>query len=342
MTDHDLLLEWYARVKRDLPWRQTHDPYRIWISEIMLQQTRVETVKDYYRRFLERFPDVAALASAPQEDVLKLWEGLGYYSRARNLQKAARTIMEERNGVFPSTYSDLLTLSGIGPYTAGAIASIAFGEAVPAVDGNVQRVCSRFFGIRENIAVPSVQRALREKAALLLQGSDPGSFNQAMMELGATVCLSGNPKCALCPWAGRCDAFQEGDAQRLPVHEKKPAPKEVDMAVCLLTFEGRVAVFQRTERMLHGLYVFDLLEDETQPDSVLRLLERQGFAARSLEPLGEAKHVFTHRVWNMTIYHATLACSCDSVSFVNREELLALPLPTAMKAAKEKALTLLG
>ncbi|MBR4068960.1 MAG: A/G-specific adenine glycosylase [Clostridia bacterium] len=344
-----LLLEWYDSVKRDLPWRRTKDPYRIWLSEIMLQQTRVETVKGYYARFLERCPTVEALANAPEETVLKLWEGLGYYSRARNLQKAAKTIVHELGGVFPSDYESILKLSGIGPYTAGAVASIAFGQAVPAVDGNVYRVASRFFGIREDVGIPAVQKQIRQLVRESIPTDRPGDYNQALMELGATLCSPHRPDCAACPWQLHCDACREGDQDSLPVHEKKQAPKAVDVAVCLLTCGDRVLVLPRQERMLKGLYVFWLTEEETAPEKVEQLLREDGLPCAFTAHLGEAKHVFTHRVWNMQLLHYTLETPPDdawmakhSAKLVTAPELAALPLPTAVKAARAAAMELLG
>ena len=229
------LLAWYRMAKRPLPWRETRDPYRIWISEIMLQQTRVETVKGYYKRFLQRFPTVSALAAAPEQDVLKAWEGLGYYSRARNLQKAAQVITEEHDGVFPQTYEGLLALPGIGAYTAGAIASISFGMRVPAIDGNVYRVAARYFGIRDDIGSPAVQRQIRALVTDSLPAEGVSDYNQALMELGATVCIPGVPKCGICPWQNTCDACGEQDAHLLPIRIKKVSPKAMNVAVCLIT-----------------------------------------------------------------------------------------------------------
>ena len=335
-----LLLQWYDGCRRDLPWRKTHDPYRIWLSEIMLQQTRTETVKGYYARFLSLFPNVAALAAAPQEQVLKAWEGLGYYSRARNLQKAAQMIMEKYGGSFPSVYEDILALPGIGPYTAGAIGSIAFGLTVPAVDGNVYRVASRFFGVREDVAQPSVQKHIHQLVAQSVPAERPGDYNQALMELGATLCCPGTPDCARCPWYSLCDACREGDASSLPVHEKKRPPKRVDVAVCLLTFNEQILVCRRKERMLGGLYVFWLIEDESSPERAQILLGESGLPCRFVAALGEARHVFTHRVWDMHLLHykleiaPSLALLEEAGAFmVTRAQLDALPFPSAMKAA---------
>ena len=314
----------------------------------MLQQTRVETVKEYFRRFIARFPDVAALAQAPEEDVLKLWEGLGYYSRARNLQKAAKVVLEQYNGQIPSEYEMLKSLPGIGEYTAGAIASIAFGIAVPAIDGNVFRVTARFYGERENIELPQTRKKLRALHMQAVSQSEPGTFNQAMMELGATLCLPKTPRCELCPLKCSCDAYAEGDAESLPVHEKKRPAKVVQIAVGLLCYQDRIAMFRRRERLLNGLYVFYLTEEETDPRRIAEQLSQDGLAVESWKALGEATHVFTHRIWQMTLYCFSLdrepgeqwIAQHDGV-MADEAALQALPLPTAMKAAKAEALKLL-
>ncbi len=341
------LLAWYAQVKRDLPWRRTQDPYYIWISEIMLQQTRVEQMKGYFQRFLALFPTLPALAAAPEEQVLKAWEGLGYYSRARNLHKTAQIITAECGGCFPQRYEDILALPGIGPYTAGAVASIAFGQRVPAIDGNVNRVAARYFGIREDIGAPAVQKKLRALVAESLPHQNVGDYNQALMELGATVCIPGMPRCEKCPWQTRCDAYAEGDAELLPIHEKKRPPKAVDVAVCLLTYEDQILVARRTQRLLQGLYVFLLLEEERRPESVQELLAEKGLSCAFQAHLGTARHVFTHRIWEMEILHFKLQAmpdpatlQCLDANLVPRHDLARLPFPTAMKAAKEAALGL--
>lgn len=339
------LLKWYESNKRDLPWRMTKDPYAIWISEIMLQQTRVETVKAYYLRFLSRFPDAASLAAAPEDEVLKLWEGLGYYSRARNLQKAAKQMVLQYSGTLPGTYRELLALPGIGAYTAGAVASIAYGEAIPAVDGNVKRVASRLFGIRENVDRPDIISDIHERLQKAIPANKASDFTQAMMELGATLCTPRTPKCHRCPLAQRCDACLEGDQENLPVHEKKMPPLELDMAVCIMTYREKVILFRRNERLLHGLYVFALLEKESEPERAQEQLVEDGWPALYRKSLGEAKHVFTHRVWNMKIYHFELTdqpteerLKTRQAFLVNSSELESLPMPTAMKTARRMAL----
>lgn len=340
------LLNWYDRERRDLPWRHSCDPYRIWLSEIMLQQTQVETVKGYYRRFLELFPTAEALAAAPEEQVLKAWEGLGYYSRARNLHKTARLVTELYHGAFPASAAELIKLPGIGAYTAGAIASIAFDECVPAVDGNVYRVISRYRGVREDIAAPRVQKCIYQLTLDLMPRERPGDFNQALMELGATCCSPASPRCESCPWREDCDAFAEGDMTLLPIHEKKRPQQIVPVAVCLMTYSDQILVVKRQERMLRGLYVFDLIEEDA--DRVQEALSAQGLDCAYVKPLGTARHVFTHRIWEMELLHYQLltkpedaVLSALEAKLVTAEALSALPLPTAMKAARKAAMALL-
>ena len=343
-----LLLIWYDQNKRDLPWRRDKDPYHIWLSEIMLQQTRVEAVKGYYARFLALFPDVQALADTSTEDVLKAWEGLGYYSRARNLHKAAKEVTDKWQGHFPDTYDGLLSLPGVGPYTAGAIASIAFDRAVPAIDGNVYRVMSRFRGVREDIAAPSVQKTIRQEVMQLLNTHRPGDLNQALMELGATVCTPTSPKCDSCPWQSLCDAFSEGDMEQLPVHEKKKPPKIIPMAVGMVTYNRKVLVSKRNQKMLQGMYVFTLLEDETRPEVCQDLLNEMGLRCSFVKKLGEGRHVFTHRVWEMEYLHFELSelpeetvLSSMNAFLADASQLAALPIPSAMKEACNHAMKLI-
>jgi A/G-specific adenine glycosylase len=352
LTPHNewvsLLLDWYAKAKRDLPWRRTRDPYAVWISEIMLQQTRVEAVIAYYRRFLQAFPTVHALAEAPQEAVLKAWEGLGYYSRARNMHKTAKLVAESPAGAFPNNYDELIKLPGIGEYTAGALASIAFGEAAPAVDGNVKRVASRLFGIRENVNRPSALRGIRDTLTRAIPKGQASAFNQALMELGATVCIPRAPRCEACPLAALCDAFSAGDADSLPVLDPKKPPVAVEVAVCLMTLENKILLFRRKERLLHGLYVFGLAEDAAGPDDAAAYWAQRGLKLRFVADMGGARHVFTHRVWEMKLLHFALTeepspefLRGHDALLADSTQLKALPLPTAMKAAKRAALALL-
>lgn len=332
-----LLLAWYDRHARTLPWRGIHDPYRTWVSETMLQQTRVETVIGYYARFLQRFPTVADLAAAPEDDVLKMWEGLGYYSRARNLHKGAKQVVAEYGGVIPASVEELRKISGIGPYTAGAIASIAFDQPVPAVDGNVIRVVSRLRGIRENVGIPSVRRALEGEAAALVPADRPGDFNQAVMDLGATICTPGTPSCEKCPLQGECDAYAAGDAEDLPVLPRKNPPKVLDYTICLIFSGDRVLMRQRTEAMLRGLWVFPMIEGTPtlrQLPSAVRKLTK--LTVTGVASAGEAKHVFTHQVWQMQLYTMSVPEDAQAPAgyrFVPVEEMGDLAIPTAVKAA---------
>ena len=291
------LLVWYRENARALPWRGGTDPYHVWISEIMLQQTRVNAVLGYYRRFLEEVPDVAALAALPRDRLMKLWQGLGYYSRAKNMQKAANQIMDRHGGAFPSTYEEIRALAGVGDYTAGAIASIAFGLGVPAVDGNVLRVVARITGDSGDISTPAMRRKVTRALAEIIPLDAPGDFNQAMMELGATVCLpNGAPLCGRCPAAGFCRAFQEGRTVELPVKVKKAARRVEARTVWLLFHAGRVALRRRPGRgLLAGLWEYpnELTDGTPWP-------EKWGLSVPTLARAGNGKHIFTHIEWHMT------------------------------------------
>ncbi|MCL1964867.1 MAG: A/G-specific adenine glycosylase, partial [Firmicutes bacterium] len=337
------LLAWYDGAKRDLPWRGTRDPYAIWVSEIMLQQTRAETVIAYWTRFLEKFPTVRALADAPEQEVLKAWEGLGYYSRARNLLRCAGAVCERHGGQFPQSLEALRKLPGIGEYTAGAVASIAFGLRVPAVDGNVERVVSRLAGIREDVGVPSVGRALRGRAAALVPPDRPGDFNQAMMELGARVCQPA-PRCGECPVSAWCDAYAAGDADALPVKQRKAAQRVLPRGVALVFCGGRVLLHQREERLLRGLWCFPGFDQAINGKEVERCLRKLGVQARYVETLGHAQHAFTHLIWEMALFlfEADDDVCPEGWRWADRDALENLPLPTAMKAARRMAGERLG
>lgn len=309
LPDMSPLLAWYEENKRDLPWRETRDPYRIWVSEIMLQQTRVEAVIRYYERFLSRLPDVAALSECPEEELMKLWEGLGYYSRARNMQKAARCIMTDYGGVFPDTFGGILSLPGIGEYTAGAIASFAFDLPYPAVDGNVLRVAARLAAFEEDILAPASKKLLTALVAAAQPKHEAATFNQAMIELGATVCLpNGAPRCEECPLFEKCKAREIGAEQRLPVR-KKPAPRRVEnRTVLILRVGDTVALRKRPEKgLLAGLFEpFSVPEALFDAKDVETLLATKGIKSLRIAPLGEAKHIFTHIEWHMTGFEVIL------------------------------------
>ena len=334
------ILSWYDQGHRDLPWRRTQDPYRIWISEIMLQQTRAETVVSYYERFLARYPTVQDLASAPEEELLKAWEGLGYYSRARSLQKAAKEIVARYGGQLPADLEKLRALPGIGDYTAGAIASIAFGIPAAAVDGNVERVLCRWDAITDEVGTPAARRQIAALAQALVPRDRPGAFANAMMEMGATMCTPKNPRCLLCPVREGCMGFAQGIAQELPHKAKKKAQRVENRAVLLVFCDNRVLIVKRQEKLLGGLFVFPDVLEESDPARLCQALEALGIRAAYDEKLGHARHVFTHLIWEMDV-HAVVADEMTQVpggQWVSRQELAALPLPTAVKAARQWAM----
>jgi len=306
------LLRWYDENKRDLPWRRTRDPFAIWISEAMLQQTRVETVIPYWERFLETFPTVEALAAAEIDDVYRVWTGLGYYSRARNLKHAAETIVREHDGSLPETAEALETLKGIGRYTAGAIASIAFEREAPLVDGNVIRVFARLLGIREDSASKAVLDRMWAEAELLVRGERPGDLNQALMELGATLCTPRNPHCLACPVRSECDAHAAGDAEALPVKKKKTKPTQMRAVAVWLERNGRVLVVRRPdEGLMAGLWELPggpLAQGEEPKEHVARVLrEVVGLEILDAEAIGSIEHLFTHRRLQLHVFRARIA-----------------------------------
>ena len=335
------LLRWYDANARDLPWRRTRDPYRVWVSEIMLQQTRVEAAIPYYERFLESFPTLQALADAPEERLLKLWEGLGYYSRARNLQKAARQALE-RFGALPGTASELASLAGIGPYTAGAVASIAFGEAVPAVDGNVLRVLARFTDDSRDTASPAARREAERALAPVIPRDAAGRFNQALMELGAVVCLpNGAPRCGDCPLSALCLGRAHGTAESLPVRSTRRERRTELWTVLILTDgEGRAAIERRPRRgLLAGLWQFPLLPGHAAAREAADLLPALGLHALGKpEPLGPARHVFTHVEWHMQGFHIPVSGGGAFTWAGPRELGERYALPSAFRVYREKYL----
>lgn len=319
----DPLASWYRLHARKLPWRENRDPYRIWISEIMLQQTRVEAVIPYYHRFLNALPNVAALAEASEEQLHKLWEGLGYYSRVRNLQKAARQVMERYDGKLPPSYELLTDLCGIGAYTGGAIASIAFDVPVPAVDGNVLRVFSRLLMSEGDISSAKVRAQWRELLLHTMPQENPGIFNQAVMEVGATVCLpNGQPQCVRCPLAFHCLASQNGVPQLYPVKAPKAARRVEERTVLLLTDGARVLLRRRPENgLLAGLWEFPGESGWLDRDAARLLLEKRGLLPDRLLTMKECKHIFTHIEWRMRGYLAV--CKTLSGDILQPDEVLA-------------------
>lgn len=317
------LLDWYDVQKRDLPWRHTSDPYRIWLSEIMLQQTRVEAVKPYYARFLEACPDIGSLADLSEERLYKLWEGLGYYSRARNLQKAARTVMEEYGGEMPRSYEELRRLSGIGEYTAGAIASIAYGERVPAIDGNVLRVLARLCASEEDIADPKTKARWREALAPLVP-ERAGDFTQSMIELGATVCVpNGEPKCSSCPLYDFCEARKRELTDRIPMRAAKKARRIEKRTVLLVRDENRIVLRRRPDKgLLAGLFEFPNVTGHLSKEEALQYLREIGFDPVRIERVEDSKHIFTHIEWHMIAYAVRITSEFDETAPASGLQLL--------------------
>ena len=308
------LLAWYQQNKRDLPWRHTSDPYRIWISEIMLQQTRVEAVKPYYARFLETCPDVKALADLPEEQLMKLWEGLGYYSRARNLQKAARVVVAQYGGIMPRTYEELLSLPGIGEYTAGAIASIAYGVRVPAVDGNVLRVLARVSANREDITLPETKKYFRTSLVSVVP-AQAGDFTQSLIELGAVVCAPNRePHCQACPLSNCCAAYAQGMTQHIPVRSAQKPRREEKKTVFLIRDGDRTALRKRPPKgLLSGLYELPNIEGHLTEAEALHYLRSVGFEPIRIQKIENAKHVFTHIEWHMIAYDVRITPEFDGL-----------------------------
>ena len=316
------LLAWYDANKRDLPWRRTQDPYKIWISEIMLQQTRVDTVIPYYERFLDWFPTVADLAQAPEERLLKAWEGLGYYSRVRNMQKAAQQIMENHGGVFPSSYDEISKLKGIGPYTAGAIASIAFGLPEPAVDGNVMRVLARLFEVDYDIGVPTNRKIFQAMMEILIDPAQPGDFNQALMDLGSDIESPVNPRPEESPVKEFSAAYQHGTMDRYPIKAPKKKPVPVYLTAFIIKDSQGRYLLEKNERegLLSGFWHFPLIEVDSLSENLgqLSLLDGKGEAESNPEIISFeqdydlaidwqdrsypiVQHVFSHRKWHVQL-----------------------------------------
>jgi A/G-specific adenine glycosylase len=313
------LTHWYDGVRRDLPWRKTRDPYRILVSEIMLQQTRAQAVIPYYEKFLERFPAAQDLAEATETELLRRWSGLGYYRRARNLQKAARRIVDE--GAFPSDYEAIRSLPGVGAYTAAAVASIAFGSDRAAVDGNVMRVIARFTGDAADIGAPATKVRFEKVARTLLDPRDPGRFNQAMMELGATVCLPRNPLCLLCPVSSACQARLQGKQAQLPVKLKRIQPVRIEATLLIVERAGRILLWRRNSdsRRLGGFW--ELPSAEELPK------------ARKLQSLGSFRHSITNHNYAVSVIKAGVSRAPANFQWFDRAQLQEIPLSTTTRKA---------
>ena len=327
------LLPWYSCNKRDLPWRRDREPYHIWVSEIMLQQTRVEAVKGYYARFLEKLPTVAHLAKADDDLLHKLWEGLGYYTRVKNLKKAAITIMDKHDGSFPKNYSEVLALSGIGEYTAGAICSISYGLRTPAVDGNVLRVAARILNDPAPIDNPGFKKKVQ---ALLTEiyPSEAGDFTQALMELGATVCGPNRaPDCAVCPCASFCKAHQCGTAEQLPTKKQKKERRIEEKTVFILSCNGMYALEKRQNKgLLAGMWQFPNIPGKLSAETALSEMERNGVCVKEILRQVERKHIFTHVEWHMSGIYLEVKDITEGYTWLTRQQVEEkAALPTAFR-----------
>lgn len=335
----EALIPWYEAHKRELPWRQDKEPYHVWLSEIMLQQTRVEAVKEYYRRFLTTLPTIADLAEAPEEQILKLWEGLGYYNRVRNLQKAAQTICADYSGVFPSEYAQIRSLSGIGDYTAGAIASICFDAPTPAVDGNVLRVYSRLLADDANIDLQTTKKRITRKLQETYPRKNPGIATQALMELGATVCVpNGAPRCDVCPVAEICQARKQDTWRNLPVRSEKKKRKIVDKTVFILLTEDIVALHKRSASgLLAGMWEFPNVDAKL--DKQEAVTQVTGWQAEPVDLLMQTSytHIFSHVEWHMTAYYIRCRKTNKKWKWVTKESLdETYALPSAFRPFREQ------
>lgn len=326
------LVPWYRENKRDLPWRQSREPYRVWLSEIMLQQTRVEAVRERYLLFLETLPTVTALADAPEEVLLKLWEGLGYYSRARNLHKAAKAVAA-MGGEFPRTAAELQKLPGVGEYTAGAIASICYGEQVAAVDGNVLRVVSRVLGSEAPIDDPATKKAITESLTAVVPSEGSGDFTQSFMDLGSAVCTPRSPRCELCPLADLCRAKARGMQEKLPKKNPKKERKSEEKTLFLLECDGAFAICRRTEKgVLQGLWQLPCINGALSASDALAAAADFGVRPTAILRELHREHIFTHIRWGMVCYHLQCAEQSDRFVWAAPDELEArYALPTAFR-----------
>lgn len=329
----EALLPWYDAGHRDLPWRADREPYHIWLSEIMLQQTRVEAVKGYYARFLEKLPAIADLAACDDDALHKLWEGLGYYSRVRNLKKAAIRIMKDHGGKFPQTFAEVLALPGIGDYTAGAVCSIAFGLPTPAVDGNVLRVISRITEDDTPIDLPAYKKAVRDRLAAVYPDR-AGDFTQALMELGATLCgPNWTPRCGECPCRDFCGGHLNGTAENFPVKLPKKGRKVQEMTVFIASCDGKYALQKRPDTgLLAGLWQFPNVPGKMDTDAMLAAAEGLGMKPREIFRSVERKHIFTHIEWKMRGWYLEVTERAEDFVWLTADEIRAdAALPTAFR-----------
>ncbi len=338
------VLIYYDKHARSLPWRDDPSPYRVWVSEIMLQQTRVDTVIDYFNRFMRVFPTVEDLAKADEDILLKQWEGLGYYSRVRNLQKAAKTIVNKWNGCLPQEKKDLLTLAGIGDYTAGAISSIAYGKDEVAVDGNFIRVACRLLAYDGNVWTTAGKRLVAEFWQMVLPKNQASAFNQGIMDIGATICLpNGAPRCEECPISTHCQSFHQKNPLDYPVKKIKKQRKLEKKTVLLLYMHNQVMIRKRPKKgVLAGLLEFPMMDGDASQDEVISWLKKRGYEAICIKKGTQAKHIFSHIEWHMNSWEIEVRSTCvmehgeDTHQWIDCERIYEISLPTAFKVFRKK------
>ncbi|RDW17444.1 A/G-specific adenine glycosylase [Oceanobacillus chungangensis] len=330
------LLSWYYQHKRDLPWRQDQDPYKVWVSEIMLQQTKVDTVIPYFYRFIDKYPTVYDLAAADEQEVLKAWEGLGYYSRAKNLQTAVREVVASYGGVVPANPKELGSLKGIGPYTRGAILSIAYNQPEPAVDGNVMRVISRILKIEEDIAKVKTRNIIEKEVREIISKDDPASFNQAIMDLGSSICTPKAPACTFCPIQEHCRAYADGVQDELPIKSKAKKQKKIPYIALLIKNENNEYVIEQRQDsgLLANLWQFPMvpIDEVGRKDLENWVFSEYGLKVKIKEHKGNLKHVFSHIIWQLEIYEAetiNVASEDQRLRFVNIHEIKGYPFPVS-------------
>lgn len=332
------VIEWYQKNKRELPWRKEKNPYHIWLSEIMLQQTRIEAVKQYYERFLKQIPTIQDLAEIEEEKLLKLWEGLGYYNRVRNLKKAAQIMQERYEGQMPKHYEELIKLPGIGEYTAGAISSIAYDEKVPAVDGNVLRVVSRVVGSKKDVLENKTKKEFTQKLQEIMP-KQAGNFNEGLMELGELICIpNGNPLCEKCPLQEICVAKRENLTSIIPVRKQKVKRKKEEKTVFLLEFEEKIAIQKRKETgLLANMYQFPNLDKKINEKEIEAVLQKWKLTGKEIEKIGTHHHVFSHIEWDMIGYKIQVNDTNKEFMWVKKENIIKkYPIPGAFIPFRNK------
>jgi len=325
------IIEWYQKNKRKLPWREGKDPYRIWLSEIMLQQTRIEAVKQYYERFLKELPTLCDLAKVEEEKLLKLWEGLGYYNRARNLKKAAQIIQEQYHGIMPKKYEELIKLPGIGEYTAGAISSISYDEPVPAVDGNVLRVVSRVVGSKKDVLESKTKKEFTQKLKEIMP-KQAGDFNEGLMELGELICIPNQePLCKQCPLQAFCIAYRQNLTKEIPVRKAKINRKKEEKTVFVLEYQNKVAIRKRPSKgLLANLYEFPNIDKKISKKEITKVLSNWNLKVISVEKTPPHHHVFSHVEWDMIGYKVQVEGDNQDFIWVKKEDILKqYPIPGA-------------